>query len=182
MMIFLNLRRTLITLLFLAGAGTLLLGYGGAAGFVLQEPAAVKSPVQITPSPGYNPGDLPAAGDTAGKDGFFVEYRMVREKSRSRQVEILKEILNSPSAAAETRQLVQEQLMEISKNAAGETRLESILKARGYREAVVSMDQKGVTVVVDGKGVNPPEEAGIMEIVSKETGIGEQGIIIIPRN
>jgi stage III sporulation protein AH len=116
-----------------------------------------------------------------GSEDFFVDYRLDREKSRGRQVEILEAIVNNPSSAVETRKTAQEKLLEISGSISKEARVENLLKAKGYDEAVVCLDQRGVTVVMESQGLTPAEEAGLIEMVSRETGFGEQGIIIVPR-
>lgn len=189
-MVFVNFRRVFLTVLFILGAGTLLMGYSGVAGmFVKKAP-----PERIAETPGPARGVIqpatvggqrdraPAAGlEASGRESFFVEYRLQRERARGQQIEILREIINSPSSAGDTRQVAQEQLLSISRSVAKEARVENMLKAGGYREAVVCVDQKGVTVVVDSPGLNSAQEAKLIELVSRETGIGEQGIIIVPK-
>lgn len=190
-MMFINLRHVFITLMFIAGAAALFLGYSGVAGIMLSErPAHVES--RITSSQAANSGLSGGEGkvragqesresETAGPDGFFVEYRLQRDKTRSQQVEILKDIVESPSSTPDTSKAAQEQLLLLSRNISKEARVENLLKAKGYREAVVCVDQKGVTVVLESRGLNPAEENRVIEIVSRETGFGEQSIIIVPK-
>lgn len=182
-MVFVNFKRIFLALLFILSAGTLFLGYNGLVGAFLKDTAgsgkALENPL---PSPGVEAA-VPAAEEAeAGREGFFVEYRLQRERARGRQIEVLKEIINSPSSAQDIRQTAQEQLLGISMSAAEETRVENLLKARGYRDAVVCVDQKGVSVVVDSRDLSHEEEAKIIDLVSRETGFGEQGIIVIPKN
>lgn len=187
-MVFVNFRRIFLTLLFITGAVTLLLGYSGVAGIFLKETAGVQREMNGVYRPGSGVVEIgekighQAGQEDYGKEGFFVECRLQRERARSQQIELLKDIVNSPSTAGDTRQVAQDQLLGISKSVAKEARLENLIKARGYHDAVVSMDQKSVTVVVDGRNFNHSEEARIIELVSKETGFGEQGIIIIPKS
>ncbi|MFZ5633642.1 MAG: SpoIIIAH-like family protein [Bacillota bacterium] len=189
-MVFVNFRRIFLTVLFILGAGTLLVGYNGVVGMFLKEQGVIKKAgeeihraqpgARAEPVAGLT-GLTEGAGVPLEKDNFFVEYRLQRERARGQQIEILKDIVNSPSTAGETRQLAQEQLLGISKSVTREARMENLLKARGYRDAVVCMDQKGVTVVVESQVLIPAEEAKIIELVSKESGFGEQGILIIPK-
>lgn len=187
-MVFVNFRRILLTLLFITGAGTLLLGYSGLAGMLMKETAGVQRDMDSVYRAGNGVAEIkegfsqPAVQEAFGKEGFFVEYRLQRERARSQQIELLKDIISTPSTAGDTRQAAQDQLLGISKSVAKEARLENLIKARGYHDAVVSVDQKGVTVVVDGRNFNHSEETRIIELVSKETGFGEQGIIIIPKS
>ena len=192
-MMFVNFRHVFITLMFLAGALTLFLGYNGVAGMLLSEkPKAVggqsvNGAIKSDTGTNINGGKLqaqqeqPTVQASGVKESFYVEYRLQREKSRSQQVEILKDIANSPSSTPDSVKAAQEQLLNISKSVSREARVENLLKAKGYREAVVCVDQKGVTVVVDSRGLNTSEEGKLIDIVSRETGFGEQSIIIIPR-
>lgn len=190
-MMFINFRHVFITLMFIAGAATLFLGYSGVAGMMFSErQAPVES--RITSSQpannGLNSGDgkvpegkVRQESAAGGPDGFFVEYRLQRDKTRSQQVEILKDIIESPSSTPDTSKAAQEQLLLLSRNISKEARVENLLKAKGYREAVVCVDQKGVTVVLESRGLNPAEENRVIDIVSRETGFGEQSIIIVPK-
>lgn len=186
-MLFVNFKRIFLTLIFIAGAGTLLFGYSGLAGMFFRETAGAQKAVdsayqarsggvEIRPD-----SEIATEREAPDRDGFFVDCRMQREKARGQQIELLKEIVNNPSTAADLRQAAQEQLLGISRSVAREARLENLLKAKGYRDAVVSMDIKGVTVVLDSRGLNPSEESRIIELVSRETGLGEQGIIVMPK-
>lgn len=193
MMLFINFRRIFLTVLFVMGAGTLFLGYTGVAGMFLKDQSVNQKAEGVSQQPGMAVNSSTPAGgvkqdpasaisaDPSGKDSFFVEYRLQREKTRGQQLEILKEIINSPASSADTRQSAQDQLLGIGRSVTKEARVENLLKARGYREAVVCMDQKGVTVVVDSRGFSASEEARVLELVSRETGFGEQGITIIPK-
>lgn len=189
-MLYVNFRRIILTALFVLGAGTLLLGYSGLVGIYFKDRAGTAGFTERPVQPGSGPvaaagpeaaSNPAAAAQAPGRDGFFIEYRLQRERSRSQQVELLREIANSPSAAGDARQLAQEQLLGISRSVAREGRLENMLKARGYREAVACVDQKGVTVVVESSGFTPAEEARLIELVSRESGVGEQGIVLIPK-
>lgn len=189
-MVFINMRKAFITVMFMLGAAALLLVYTGSSGLFSSggqatsalSPDLPADPVRADGKAGAGPPESynPAAG-VQENENFFVEYRLQREKSRGRQVEILEEIVNNPSSAAETRKTAQDQLMEISGSISKEVRVENLLRAKGYRDAVVCMDRRGVTVVMESRGLSPAEEAGIIDIVSRETGFGEQGIVIIPK-
>lgn len=189
-MMFLNFRHMFITLMFIAGAAALFLGYSGVAGMLLSAgPPAVESSVTgQAPGPAINtgsqtiPGGQNQAKAAAGAESFYVEYRLQRDKARSLQVEVLKDIIDSPSSPDDTIKAAQEQLLNISRHVARESRVENLLKARGYSEAVACVDQKGVTLVIESRPLTPAEESKLIEIISRETGYGEQSIIIVPKS
>lgn len=189
-MVFINMRKAFITVMFVLGAAALLLVYTGSSGLFSSGGQATSAASPDPPSnlsssggkvgPGPAESNIPAA-EGQDNENFFVEYRLQREKSRGRQVELLEDIVNNQSSASETRKAAQDQLMEISGSISKEVRVENLLRAKGYRDAVVCMDHRGVTVVMECEDLSPAEESGILEIVSRETGFGEQGIVIIPK-
>ncbi|MFZ5644056.1 MAG: SpoIIIAH-like family protein [Bacillota bacterium] len=188
-MIFVNIRNVFLTLMFVIGAATLFFGYMGVAGPLLSGKPADSADTISSGKENAGFEDVknePVQGIISNsvkneKEAFFVEYRLEREKSRSRQIEILREIVNNPSSSSETRKSAQDQLMAISKSISKEVRVENLLRAKGYKDAVACIDTRGVTVVLESGGMNSTEEARVIEMVSKETGFGEQGIIIIPK-
>lgn len=190
-MLFLNARKAFLAAMFVLGAVALLIAYSGtSAPYIFNSPAEKAAAPTVPESQASAGGQQEiAGGETKNNpspsqkenENFFVDYRLDREKSRGRQVEILEAIVNNPSTATETRKSAQEQLIQISGNISKEVRVENLLRAKGYQDAVVCLDQRGATVVMESQGLTPSEEAGLIDMVSKETGFGEQGIVIIPK-
>ncbi|MEG6615896.1 SpoIIIAH-like family protein [Peptococcaceae bacterium 1198_IL3148] len=112
---------------------------------------------------------------------FFIEYRLERERTRGQQVEWLREIINNENADAETRKKAQEQLYTISQNIGKEMEIENLIRAKGYQDAVVLLQDKVATVVVRSKALATDDVAKIAELVSRNTGISLQNIVIIPK-
>lgn len=118
---------------------------------------------------------------------FFIEYRLDRERTRGRQIELLKEIINSPTAGEQARKKAQEDLLAISDKLSRETELEHLLRAKGYRDASVLIEERGVTVIVlpppgePAAKITPADITKICEVVSWGTGVGEQNILVIPK-
>lgn len=117
---------------------------------------------------------------TPAGDSFFVDFRIERETQRSRQMELLREIADAPATEAATRKEAQEKLMALSQQAERETRTENILRAKGFKDAVVAVEEGGVTVVVRG-GVTPEETATIITLVYRGLGIPQEQVMIIGR-
>ncbi|MHB8157550.1 MAG: SpoIIIAH-like family protein [Desulfocucumaceae bacterium] len=183
-MVYFNLRHIFFTIMFILGMATLFIGYGAVGlfwtesqGNKVEYAANIKDVSGLQKTAGTEKGQ-PAANS---KEEFFVEYRLQRERTRGQQIELLKDVVNSPASAEDTRKSAQEQLLGISKGITREANVENLLKARGYKDAVVCVDPRSVTVVVDSRALSSAEETKIMELVSKETGFGEQGIILIPK-
>lgn len=122
--------------------------------------------------------DQKAAGESSD---FFVEYRLERERTRGQRVEWLREVINNNNSAPETRQKAQEHLMVISRNMAKEVELENLIRAKGFKDAAVLVDDRAVTVIVAAKSLSGGEAAGITELVSRGTGVDPQNVVIITK-
>ncbi|BAF59354.1 hypothetical protein PTH_1173 [Pelotomaculum thermopropionicum SI] len=118
------------------------------------------------------------AGEAEGPD-FFVEYRLNRERARGQRVEYLREVINNAHSAGETRQKAQEHLMAISRNMEKEFELENLIKAKGFKDAAVLVDDRAVTVIVATASLPAEESQLIKELVSKGTGVELQNIVVI---
>jgi len=113
--------------------------------------------------------------------GFFVEYRLERERSRGHQIEIAREIINNVNSDPDIRKKAQEQLYVISSNLQKELEVESLIRAKGYRDAVVFLEGKTVTVVIQSKDMNQEDAIKITDLVSRSTQVNPQNIVIIPK-
>lgn len=112
--------------------------------------------------------------------GFFVEYRMDRERARGMQVEILREVMASPTSDAESRQTAQQEFIRLSNNMTKEMELENLLRARGFQDAAVFLDHENVTVVLQpGSKTIDGGNSEIANLVAKSTGVDEPNVIMI---
>ena len=112
---------------------------------------------------------------------FFVEYRLQREKMRGQRVELLREIINNQSSSADSRQKAQDQLLVISSNINKETEVENLIRAKGFKDCVVFLQNQSVTVIVQAEKISQDEATKISDIVTRSTGIALQNVVIIAK-
>ncbi|MDD2496657.1 MAG: SpoIIIAH-like family protein [Desulfitobacteriaceae bacterium] len=115
-------------------------------------------------------------------EDFFVNYRMDREKIRSQQVEILKEIIDNPHTGSAAREKAQEDLLGLTKTVENELKLENLIKAKQYQDAAVFISPDIVTVVVKGKSIDETDSMRIIDFVSNTTGHSDDEVIITTKN
>jgi len=128
------------------------------------------------------PGDFTVKPAAKENSNFFVEYRLERERVRGQRVEWLREVMNNADSSAETRQKAQEKLMSISNNMEKEIEMENLIKANGYNDAAVVVDDRSVTVIVATANLTAEEAARLTSLVSRGTGVDGSNIVIIPRS
>lgn len=120
--------------------------------------------------------------ETAGEgSGYFVEYRLERERNRGYQIQILREIINNNNSDAENRKKAQEQMHLISSNMQKELEVENLIRAKGFRDAVVFLEGKNVTAVIQANSLTQEDAIKISDLVSRSTGVSQQSIVIIPK-
>ncbi|NMB00926.1 MAG: SpoIIIAH-like family protein [Firmicutes bacterium] len=109
----------------------------------------------------------------------FAEYKLERERMRSRQVELLQDIAYDTHTTNERKEEAQRELQAFIDRITRETEIENLLKAKGYLDALVLLDQeKSITVVVPVT-LTRDEAARIGELVHRLTGIRLEGITIV---
>ena len=159
-------KNTIITLSIFAGC--LLLGYVYSLFFNAVEKQTVK------PTSGMS------VNINKPQKNYFEEYRLVRDRSRSRQVELLRELVNNPNSVQESRKEAQRKLLNLIEIMDNEAQMENVLIAHGYKDAVVFMKQDTVTVVIDGNTFMKEDASKIKEIISQFVDISTENIIILP--
>ena len=175
-------RATFLAALFVIGLALIAVGYNGIGEEKAVETTSAsiteKQPEETTEN---QPVNNQAESETK-KENFFIEYRLERERTRGQQVELLREIINDPNADAETRKKSQEDLYTITHNIGKEMEVENLIRAKGFKDAVVLIKEKGATVVVQAEELSSEQAARIAEIVNRNTGILLNNIVIIPKN
>lgn len=116
-------------------------------------------------------GEEDAAAEVVAGSDYFAQSRLSREKARDEAISILKDSLQSDSATEDDRQLAAAQISEYADRSVAEARIESLIKAKGYPEAVVFLSDDGVNVIVKPKAdaIESADAALIQDIVTSET-------------
>jgi stage III sporulation protein AH len=112
---------------------------------------------------------------------FFRDYRFERELDRSKEVEYINTVVNNPKSDPEMIKEAQAQLLEITSNMEAELVMENLIKAKGFRDAIVIIHRDNVNVIVDKAELVPEEVAMILDIVKRESGQHTDNIKIIPK-
>lgn len=107
-------------------------------------------------------------GETAQNDPFAAS-RMNRETARAKSLEILNATVNNANATPEAKTQAQEQIAKTAKNVETEANIETLIKAKGFADAVAVIGEDSVTVTVKAQGLTAPETAKIKDIVMEQT-------------
>lgn len=110
---------------------------------------------------------------------FFAEYRMERERTRGKQVELLREIINNQATEAKAREAASLRLVQISQDMENEMKAENLVKSKGYKECVVIFQHDNIMVVVQSDHSDSEQGHEVANLVSNATGTDEELINVI---
>ncbi|SES62909.1 SpoIIIAH-like family protein [Anaerobranca gottschalkii] len=109
---------------------------------------------------------------------FFVEYRLERERIRSREIDILQALINNPNSTPESKREAEQKLMQIQRIMEQELAVENSLVAMGYKHAILFYQNGNANIVVNAEALTREEKARIAEIVSKIIGVERYQVFI----
>lgn len=126
-----------------------------------------------------NVGQTVLANSTVGV-GLVSEAKVTREQTRSRNKEMLMELINSTNVTDEQKQNAINEMVQMTDVAEKELAAETLLVAQGFEEVVVSISDSCADVVVSSTQVSDSQRAQIEDIVKRKTGIEAANITIMP--
>ncbi len=112
--------------------------------------------------------------------GIVSEAKVTREQTRSKNKEMLMELIESSTITEEQKQSAVDAMVSMTDVAERELAAETLLMAQGFDEAVVSITDDSADVVVSSAQVSDAERAQIEDIVKRKTGIEAANITITP--
>ena len=126
-----------------------------------------------------NVGEAVLASSTMGV-GLVSEAKVTREQTRSRNKEMLMELINSTNITDDQKQSAIDEMVQMTDVAEKERAAETLLVAQGFDEVVVSINDSCADVVVSSTQVSDSQRAQIEDIVKRKTGIEAANITITP--
>ena len=118
--------------------------------------------------------------DASSEADFFAEYRLQREQSRSRELQVLQELARSEEQSKTTREAASMKIMRIMEDREKEIKAENLVKSRGIEECVIISEAGMSTVVIKGSksAVNEDE---IKDLVCPVLKLNENEISMVIR-
>ena len=113
-------------------------------------------------------------------DNYFEEAKLAREQTRAKNKETLTGIVNNKNATAEQKDEAVKEIMRLTTASEKETAVETLLEAKGFPNAVVTIQNDSVDVVVDGEKLTEQQIAQIEDIVKRKAACSPDKIVISP--
>lgn len=121
-----------------------------------------------------------AKEEISGKD-FFMEYRLERDKARSEQINIYREMINNPNTDEATKKEAQHKMLSLTEKIEKEMEIESLIRARGYKDALAYLHDTAVDVIIQTNGLDRNDVAKVGDIIVKATGFSFDDVTIIEK-
>lgn len=137
-------------------------------------------------------GDIVGEADDEPGDSLFVsssdivsftaEAKLTREQTRAKSKEALLEVIENESLAEESKQEAANAMVTLSENMEKENAAETTLAAKGFENAIVTLQDGAADVVLNMEGVDDAGRAQIEEVIKTKTGVSVENITITPLN
>ena len=115
---------------------------------------------------------------TEGENDYFAQVRLARMTSRDEAVETLASILGGGDLSDEESATYTSEAMTLSTLSESENTIESLIKAQGFQDCVVYLNETSANIVVKSEGLIPAEAAQIKDILLTEVSIPTENIRI----
>jgi len=109
---------------------------------------------------------------------FMTEVSLNKEQTRARNKETLLEIVNNEVVSEEQKQQAIDTMVQMTTIAEKENATETLLKTKGFENAVVSITDGSVDVVIGKTSLTDAERAQIEDIVKRKTDVGVEQITL----
>ena len=100
---------------------------------------------------------------------FFDSFRSERDAARTQEIAYIDSIIEQ-GADAETMADAQQQKLSIVDNMEKEMTIESLLKAKGFADAAVTLHAGSVNVILSAEALSDEQVAQVLDIIVRETG------------
>ena len=117
----------------------------------------------------------------AEADDYFSKARLTRQQARDQAISILKQTSENEKSTESDRQQASAQITRLASDAVKESRVENLVKAKGYAECVAIINDGGISVIIPESqtGITVSDAAKIKDIAASETLLGSEKIKII---
>jgi len=123
------------------------------------------------------PGEAVLTGSIATT---LAQAKMTREQVRSQNKETLQLLIDNPAIGDQEKQVAISEIVKLTEQSEQELAIETLMSAKGFSDAVVSLTGEFVDVVVVSSELSDANRAQIEDIISRKTNISPENIVITP--
>lgn len=157
-----------------------LLGAAATANFVLSGSTAAddKSIPTSEVSAGVNYGDTAYVSNTNG-DAYFAKARLEKQQTRDETAQVLAGMYQGGDMTTDELSVVTENAKELSRTIESENKIETLIKAQGFDDALCYLSDNGANVIVKTDGLDAVGAAKIKATLQSEVAVASDNITIV---
>ncbi|MEG1560161.1 MAG: SpoIIIAH-like family protein [Clostridia bacterium] len=114
--------------------------------------------------------------ETIAGNNYFEAFRVNRDATRKEELKYIDAIISHDETDAETLAEAQKQKLALVENIEMEFTLESLIKAKGFKDVAVTVHKGSVNIFVASETLEDEQVAQILDIVQRETGESAKNI------
>jgi len=111
---------------------------------------------------------------------FFSDFRTERQTNRQQEVTYLDSVINNTNTDAATMTDAQKMKLTIVGNMEKETTIEGLLRAKGFADVAVTINNDSVNVVVKDAQLTQSKVAQVLDVVTRESSCKAENVKVIP--
>ena len=112
--------------------------------------------------------------------GIVAEAKVTREQVRSKNKEMLMEIIDNKNLSDAQKEDAVAQMIAMTAIAEQEASIETLLLSKGFSEVVVNLTDSSADVVVNKSELTDANRAQIEDVITRKTKITPENIVIAP--
>lgn len=113
-------------------------------------------------------------------ENYFEEVKLSREQTRAKNKDRLTQLVNNENATDEQKEEAMKEIMNMVNIIEKETATENTLVAKGFNEAIVTILDDSVEVIINSQELTEQQIAQIEDVVKRKTECGADKIVISP--
>lgn len=112
------------------------------------------------------------------KDNYFLTARQDRDSARSEADELLSEIADDEGSTPDAKAEARSKITAMADNIKTEGEVESLIKADGYDDCIVFIDEEEIRIVVKADELDQEKVSRITNIVTSKTDFKPSQIVV----
>lgn len=124
-------------------------------------------------------GDKAITVSSTNSDEYFAQARLDKQQSRDEAVEVLQSFYYGGDSTEEELAVIAQDVIEVSSYIETETKVENLLKAQGFSEALCYLSDSSANVIVKTNGLDTAQAAQIKSTLLGEIAIPVENITIL---
>ncbi len=113
-------------------------------------------------------------------NSYMVQAKLNREQTRSKNKETLLEVINNNDVSAKEKKSAVKSMVKLTENTEIENNIETLLKAKGFSDIIVTINDEQADVVLSGSEVSDDKRAQIEDVIKRKTNLSVDDITITP--